>query len=159
MPTINGSLMHLSSRQAVAGLIISLPVSFFMCGDTLFEVTAQTRAIFFVIFDDGSGNTFHRVGRLPARFAKNRARTPTAWATFTASAVDIIAVSVSIDVFFSPLARRSRKVRTSNSSTASGTLCGIPLWASKRAEALATSSNSPGEIHNRKNRFKIEATL
>lgn len=36
-----------------------------MCGDTLFEVTAQTRAIFFVIFDDGSGNTFHQVGRLP----------------------------------------------------------------------------------------------
>ena len=65
MPTINGSLMHLSSRQAVAGLIISLPGSFFMCGDTLFEVTAQTRAIFFVIFDDGSGNTFHQVGRLP----------------------------------------------------------------------------------------------
>ena len=78
----------------------------------------------------------------PARFAKNQARTPTAWATFTASAVDIIAVSVSIDVFFSPLARRSRKVRTSNSSTASGTLCGIPLWASKCAEALATSSSS-----------------
>ncbi len=100
MPTINGSLMPLSSRQAVAGLIISLPVSFFMCGDTLFEVTAQTSAIFFVIFDDGSGNTVHQVGRLPARFAKNQARTPTAWATFTASAVDIIAVSVSIDVFF-----------------------------------------------------------
>ena len=34
----------------------------------------------------------------------------------------------------------------------------IPLWASKRAEALATSS-ALGEIHNRKNRFKIEATL
>lgn len=36
-----------------------------MCGDTLFEVTAQTSAIFFVIFDDGSGNTVHQVGRLP----------------------------------------------------------------------------------------------
>lgn len=157
MPTINGSLMHLSSRQAVAGLIISLPVSFFMCGDSLFEVTAQTSDLSFCGLYDGSGNAVHQMAGSPARFAKT-ARIATA-GQFTASAVDIIAVSVSIDVFFSPLARRSRKVRTSNSSTASGTLCGIPLWASKRAEALATSSSSPGEIHNRKDSFKIEATL
>ncbi len=31
-----------------------------MCGDTLFEVTAQTSAIFFIIFDDGSGNAVHQ---------------------------------------------------------------------------------------------------
>lgn len=36
-----------------------------MCGDTLFEVTAQTSAIFFVIFDDGSGNAVHQIGWLP----------------------------------------------------------------------------------------------
>lgn len=35
-----------------------------MCGDTLFEVTAQTSAIFFVIFNDGSGNTVHQIGWL-----------------------------------------------------------------------------------------------
>ena len=35
-----------------------------MCGNTLFEVTAQARAVFFVIFDDGSGNTVHQIGWL-----------------------------------------------------------------------------------------------
>ncbi|MEN1256052.1 hypothetical protein AAIG98_37015, partial [Pseudomonas aeruginosa] len=72
MPTINGSLMHLSSRQAVASLIISLPVSFFMCGNTLFEVTAQARAVFFVFFDDGSAIQSTRSAGSPSRFAKNQ---------------------------------------------------------------------------------------
>lgn len=55
--------------------------------------------------------------------------------------MDIIVVSVFIDVFFSSLVRRSRKVRISNFSIALGILCGISLWVSKRVEVLAISFN------------------
>ena len=95
--------MHLS-RQAV-GPIISLPVRLLCNGDTLFPITAQARAIFLIIFDDGSAiQSPDRLAHLSV--AKTRRGRPPRKATFTASAVDIIAVRCILDVFFSPLAHQ-----------------------------------------------------
>lgn len=63
------------------------------------------------------------------------------WVMFMVLVVDIIVVSVFIDVFFLLLVCRLWKVWISNFSIALGILCGILLWVSKCVEVLVISFN------------------
>ena len=46
----------------MAGLIIGLPVGFFMRADALFKIAAQAGAVIFIVFHDGTGDAVYQVG-------------------------------------------------------------------------------------------------